>query len=76
MLQPKRYIARNGELYCPHCNGLILTDLIDGNCPLCRAPIDNSLPPVGLNCNNKDCYLYDYIIGCKADKLCNKNFLL
>lgn len=75
-MEPKRYIARNGELYCPHCGGCIKVDLIDGGCPLCGCPINNKVPPVGRNCDNMDCFLCDYYNGCQAPELCDKQFLL
>lgn len=74
--QPLRYIARQKDLYCPHCGICILTDLVKGGCPTCGGLINNTLPPTGRDCDNMDCHLCDYITGCLAEKHCNKKFLL
>lgn len=75
-MEPKRYIAKNGDLYCPHCGGCVEVDLINGDCPLCGKPITNKIAPVGLDCHRKDCQYCDFMTGCNAPEFCKDRLLI
>lgn len=68
----KRYLMIEGDLRCPYCSAVIEVDLVNGGCPFCGGPINNSLAPVGLNCDNMECGYFDYYKGCLAKEFCDK----
>lgn len=69
-----RYLMKKGDLHCPACDGMIEVDLVEGGCPFCGQPINNSIAPIGLNCDNMQCDYFDYYKGCLAKKFCDKRY--